>query len=238
MWALATRGMHTAGQQTARALASLLSRFKRDRTALRHRFKRCASQVVSQCWALNREAWAARATSLPPAQKSAKEQPDGFHQRGRSFPRWRQPLKPTRSPIRAASGVFGAQEVSRRCVWHFCHSLQKRSLFQVPVRIIVLFAESRASKLGDDFRSAYSAPVTRSRQQMAALQPNTEMLRRQLGPSRREGGPGILVHTSTVRFRRTAKRTVRTHSGPAWYPSAPVSCLFVWTSSENSFSRD
>ena len=86
MWALATRGMHTAGQQTARALPSLLSRFKRDRTALRHTFKRCASQMVSQSWARNRGAQAARVTSLPPAQRSAKEQPDGVPPKRSKFP--------------------------------------------------------------------------------------------------------------------------------------------------------
>ena len=47
-----------------------------DRTALRHRSQRSASQMVSQCWAWNPGAWAARATSLPPAQRSTKEKPD------------------------------------------------------------------------------------------------------------------------------------------------------------------
>ena len=39
-----------------------------------------------QAWALNPCTWAARATSLPPANKSAKKRPDGFHRRARSFP--------------------------------------------------------------------------------------------------------------------------------------------------------
>ena len=99
------------------------------------------------------------------------------------------------------------------------------SLFQVPVRIIVLSAESRASNrvMTSGARTVPLSPGVANK--WLPCNP-TQMLRRQLGPSRREGGPGIPVNTSTVRFRRTAKRTVRTHSGPSWYPSAPVSCFF------------
>ena len=54
-------------RQAARTLPSLMSRFTRDRTALRHRFKRCASKMVSQAWALNPWAWAARVNTIHPA---------------------------------------------------------------------------------------------------------------------------------------------------------------------------
>ena len=55
---LASKSLHLAVQDNPpETLPSLTSRFKRDRIALRHRFKRCASKMVSQAWALNLWAW-------------------------------------------------------------------------------------------------------------------------------------------------------------------------------------
>ena len=97
----------------------------------------------------------------------------------------------------------------------------------MPIRIVVLLAESRASNrvmtLG-----ARTVPLSHENaNNLAGLQPDTRILRRRLGASRRQGfknrGRRIPFQTRTVCFRSAAKQTVRTHSGPAWYPSAPLS---------------
>ena len=135
-------------RQTARILLCLMSRFKRDRTALRHRFERCASHMVSPAWALNPCAWAAGATSLAPAKSCS---------------------------VRKMSQL--QRDLAN---WHFWGNL-----FQVPIRIIVLLAESRASNrvmtLG-----ARTVPLSPGNaHNVVALQPNT-VLRRRLDASRRQ----------------------------------------------------
>ena len=93
----------------------------------------------------------------------------------------------------------------------------------------MLLAESRASKrvmtLG-----ARTVPMSHgAANKWVPCNPNTRMLRRRLVASRRQAfkdwGSRDPFHARTVCFRRTAQRTVRTHSVPAWYPSAPVSCF-------------
>ena len=81
-----------------------------------------------------------------------------------------------------------------------------------------------------------------SRQQMAALQPNTGMLRRRLGASRRQAFKDWAWKDPVPDPRCLLLKCSQTNSAHTfWFTVVSVSSsivLFVRASSENSFSRD
>ena len=98
---------------TASTLPSMMSRFKRDRTALRQIQTTC---VKSGPGLGSKPLSLSGSRNFSSACKEVcKVTVGGFHRRSRSCPRWRQPLRPTRSPLLAALStidMFGAENVA------------------------------------------------------------------------------------------------------------------------------